>query len=53
MAATDAVASPEAGLYIGWALLVLGIILLPPLIAMRINRKRRGVGLVVPPAPGA
>ncbi len=53
VAATDAVASPEAGLYIGWALLILGIILLPPLIAMRINRKRRGDGLVVPPAPGA
>ena len=40
VAATDAVADPTAGRYIGWALLVLGAILLPPLIAMRIARKR-------------
>ncbi len=40
VSATDAVASPVAGMYIGWALLVLGAILLPPLIAMRLARRR-------------
>ena len=39
VSATDAVASPTAGMYIGWALLVLGVIFLPPLIALRVTRR--------------
>ena len=55
VAATDAVANPQAGLYIGWALVVLGIILLPPLIAMRRSRGRAAAGgiLPLPSDPGA
>jgi phosphate transport system substrate-binding protein len=41
VSATDAVGSPKVAEYAGWALLVLGLILLPPLIAMRINRRRQ------------
>lgn len=40
VAATDAVANPVVGMYIGWVLLVLGAILLPPLAAMRLSRRR-------------
>jgi hypothetical protein len=43
VAATDDVASPQVGMYVGWALLVLGIILLPPGIAMRRSRRRAAV----------
>ena len=53
VAATDAVADPTAGMYIGWALLVLGAILLPPLIAMRINRRRLARVAVETPDPEA
>lgn len=40
VSATDAVASPIAGMYIGWALLVLGAVLLPPLIFMRRSKRQ-------------
>ena len=53
VAATDAVADPTVGMYIGWALLVLGAILLPPLIAMRIARKRVATTAGDPPEVGA
>jgi len=41
VSATDAVGSPRFLQYAGWALLVLGLILLPPLIAMRLSRRRQ------------
>ena len=41
VAATSKVASPEVLVYLGWALLVMGLLLAPPLVAMRINRKRQ------------
>jgi phosphate transport system substrate-binding protein len=41
VSATDAVGNPQVAEYAGWALLVLGLILLPPLIAMRLNRRRQ------------
>ena len=41
VSATDAVGNPQIAVYAGWALLVLGLILLPPLIAMRISRRRQ------------
>jgi len=41
VSATDAVGNPRFAVYAGWALLVLGLILLPPLIAMRISRRRQ------------
>lgn len=44
VAATDAVGNPEVAVYAGWALLILGLILAPPLIAMRISRRRSGGG---------
>ena len=53
VAATDAVADPTAGMYIGWALLVLGAILLPPLIALRITRKRPATADGDPSEPDA
>ena len=40
VAATSSVGSPQALVYIGWALLALGVILAPPLVAMRITRRR-------------
>jgi len=46
VAATDAVANPVWGMYIGWALLVLGAILLPPLIAVRWGRRRQAAAAV-------
>jgi phosphate transport system substrate-binding protein len=51
VSATDAVASPVAGLYIGWALLVLGAIFLPPLIAMRLSRRRTAAATGGGPGP--
>ena len=41
VAATSKVASPEVLVYLGWALRVMGLLLAPPLVAMRINRKRQ------------
>ena len=41
VAATGKVASPAVLVYLGWALLVMGLLLAPPLVAMRINRKRQ------------
>jgi hypothetical protein len=38
--ATNAVGTTRFAVYAGWALLVLGLILVPPLVAMRINRRR-------------
>jgi hypothetical protein len=51
VAATDAVANPQAGLYIGWAALVLGAIVLPPLIAMRRSRRRQAAADGFPSVP--
>ena len=45
VAATSKVASPEVLVYLGWALLVMGLLLAPPLVAMRINRKRQMAAL--------
>ena len=55
VAATDAVANPQVGMYIGWAALVLGVIVLPPLIAMRRSRRRQAAadGLPSEPIAGA
>ena len=41
VAATSHIASPRAMVYVGWSLFILGLILLPPLIAMRISRRRQ------------
>ncbi|MEI7859498.1 MAG: substrate-binding domain-containing protein [Acidimicrobiales bacterium] len=41
VAATSSVASPQALVYLGWALLVMGIILAPPLVATRLSRRRQ------------
>jgi hypothetical protein len=40
-------------MYIGWALVVLGVILLPPMIAIRINRRRTAAAEAGPTDPGA
>jgi ABC-type phosphate transport system substrate-binding protein len=49
VSATDAVADPAVGMYIGWALLILGAILLPPLIAMRRSRRKLAPAGAAPP----
>ncbi len=41
LAATKTLASPSAGLYIGWALLVLALLVGPPLIALNVKRRRQ------------
>ena len=51
VAATDAIGTPTAWKYAGWALLVLGVILLPPLIAMRRARRRGATGADPATAP--
>jgi phosphate transport system substrate-binding protein len=52
VSATDAVGNPQVGMYLGWALLVIGLILLPPLIAMRVTRRRRALAPVDLNGPG-
>jgi len=52
VSATDAVGHPQFAEYAGWALLVLGLILVPPLIAMRINRRRQAAVAVTEPPTG-
>jgi phosphate transport system substrate-binding protein len=54
VSATDAVANPRFLVYAGWALLVLGLILAPPLVAMRLSRRRQAATVTVadPPTEG-
>jgi hypothetical protein len=51
VSATDAVGNPQVAEYAGWALLVLGLILLPPLIAMRLNRRRQAATVAAAEPP--
>jgi phosphate transport system substrate-binding protein len=41
VAATNKLASPSVGLYVGWALLILALLIGPPLIALNIKRRRQ------------
>jgi phosphate transport system substrate-binding protein len=41
VAATNPLASPSVGLYVGWALLVLALVIGPPLIALNVKRRRQ------------
>ncbi len=44
VAATNDLISPSDGLYIGWALVVVALLIGPPLIALRIKRRREATG---------
>jgi len=53
VAATSSVGSTQALVYIGWALLAMGVILAPPLVAMRITRRRElAAGATTPSTDG-